>query len=284
MNNNNLQEILKQSIQGAPSPEVSDHWQEIQAKMKINRFWKPSLRNIYSYLRINVITIGLATITGLGAYGIFYQESEKQENSPDEYVIRTNAGNFGVQDFKITIPLSDSLPKTKKKHPKKQKEIKQKKQTIKDTISSNPITPPKLTETKKLNANNIINHKLSINPDTLYIDMRNKKESKETETVPSPVNEIPSNYHIAFPDAFTPNGDGINDHIMLRGRDIEKIIFFRIYNRWGDLLYETKQINEGWDGRKDGEIQPSGDYVYHYKIITPNNKEIEKQGIFKLLK
>ncbi|WP_026135739.1 gliding motility-associated C-terminal domain-containing protein, partial [Nafulsella turpanensis] len=71
---------------------------------------------------------------------------------------------------------------------------------------------------------------------------------------------------IAFlPNLFSPNGDQMNDYFMLHATGIDKI-HWRIYNRQGRLVYETKDVAEatmvGWDGRANGEPQPEGSYVW----------------------
>ncbi|MFI5222141.1 MAG: gliding motility-associated C-terminal domain-containing protein [Bacteroidia bacterium] len=74
------------------------------------------------------------------------------------------------------------------------------------------------------------------------------------------------------PNAFTPNGDGKNETFFPVGRNI-KTLNFEIYNRWGELLFETSEINKGWDGTfQNNFVQPG---VYFYKIIyTGMNEEV----------
>jgi gliding motility-associated-like protein len=67
---------------------------------------------------------------------------------------------------------------------------------------------------------------------------------------------------VVVPDAFTPNGDGVNDIIYVEGWGIEELISFQIYNRWGELVFETADENEGWDGTYKGEIQNPDSYAY----------------------
>ena len=67
---------------------------------------------------------------------------------------------------------------------------------------------------------------------------------------------------IVLPDAFTPNGDGVNDILYVEGWGIEELLSFKIYNRWGELLFETNDLNEGWDGKYKGELQNPDSYAY----------------------
>jgi gliding motility-associated-like protein len=67
---------------------------------------------------------------------------------------------------------------------------------------------------------------------------------------------------IIVPSAFTPNGDGMNDVSKPFTMGITKLVYFSIYNRWGQLLFTTTEIGKGWDGNFNGVSQPSGTYVY----------------------
>jgi len=89
---------------------------------------------------------------------------------------------------------------------------------------------------------------------------------------------------LELPGAFTPNGDGINDAIVPDGWGIKKLIYFRVYNRWGHLLYETDDITKGWDGKFQGTPQNMDTYVYQASIETYTNETIEKSGTFKLIR
>lgn len=75
--------------------------------------------------------------------------------------------------------------------------------------------------------------------------------------------------NLAIPNAFTPNGDGLNDYFYpLISRDIS-VKEFRIFNRWGDIVYDNATA-PGWDGKILGQAQPIGTYVYHLMINYPD--------------
>jgi gliding motility-associated-like protein len=88
---------------------------------------------------------------------------------------------------------------------------------------------------------------------------------------------------IDIPNAFTPNGDGINDKVFVRGFGITKMIW-RIYNRWGTLVFETGDRTVGWDGTYKGSIQPNE--VYHYVLDAEysDNSKYQKRGDITLLR
>jgi gliding motility-associated-like protein len=85
------------------------------------------------------------------------------------------------------------------------------------------------------------------------------------------------------PNAFTPNGDGVNDDFkplttFIPSEDYELFI----YNRWGQLLWQTKDKNQGWDGKVDGTLVPAGAYVFYVRFTTSSGQPFERQGTFIL--
>jgi gliding motility-associated-like protein len=80
------------------------------------------------------------------------------------------------------------------------------------------------------------------------------------------------------PAAFSPNGDGVNDYLMILGTGFEAIDF-TIYNNWGRVLYHTEDVNDkGWDGTYNGEPQPMGVYVYKAWVKNIYGQEVEISG------
>lgn len=90
--------------------------------------------------------------------------------------------------------------------------------------------------------------------------------------------------NIYVPDVFSPNGDGINDEVKAICVGITKLKFFKIYNRWGNILFETADQSKGWDGRFRGQVQPSDSYIWLVEGIDTNGKEIRKTGTLNLIK
>lgn len=87
-----------------------------------------------------------------------------------------------------------------------------------------------------------------------------------------------------MPNAFTP-GSGVNNEFKLMMRGIAGLRHFRIFNRWGVLLFETKDINIGWDGSYKGEPQPFGVYIYDVEAVSSiNGKVFRKHGNVTLIR
>ncbi len=90
-------------------------------------------------------------------------------------------------------------------------------------------------------------------------------------------------YSIDVPSAFSPNGDGINDKIYVKGWGIKELLYFKIYNRFGELVFSTNNINKGWDGRYKGKLQPVETYRYVAAVLSFDEKIRQKKGTIKLL-
>lgn len=89
---------------------------------------------------------------------------------------------------------------------------------------------------------------------------------------------------IAMPEVFTPNSDDVNDLLFVRGWNIKELVYFKIFNRWGELIFETENINEGWDGTYKGEPQNMDSYAYVIKALSYTEKEAEARGSFSLVR
>lgn len=104
---------------------------------------------------------------------------------------------------------------------------------------------------------------------------------KGTDTVKIKVYNGPEIY---VPGAFTPNGDGKNELLMPFPVGIKELRFFKVYNRWGQLVFETKTLSRGWDGKLNGILQPLATYVWVLEAVTKENKVIQKKGTSTLIR
>lgn len=100
------------------------------------------------------------------------------------------------------------------------------------------------------------------------------------------LNECPEEL-ISIPNIFTPNGDGVNESIKLYFSSVlnNEIYSFKIFDRWGTLVFETTNSHEAWDGKYNGRDLPSG--VYIYLVEAPcevTGGRIMKKGDFLLLR
>ena len=94
---------------------------------------------------------------------------------------------------------------------------------------------------------------------------------------------IPAEFRLFVPNSFTPNGDGINDIFLPKGIFVSAYNV-QIFNRWGEKVFESDDINRGWDGRFKGEVCPLGVYYYHLSAKGPNGGGKGQAGSVMLLR
>ena len=90
------------------------------------------------------------------------------------------------------------------------------------------------------------------------------------------------NYFV--PNAFTPNGDGRNDLFRAIPSAVVTTEYFRVFDRWGTLVFETSKWLAGWDGTYKGRPSPAGAYVWIIKGRDTDGKTIEKKGTVILIR
>jgi len=88
---------------------------------------------------------------------------------------------------------------------------------------------------------------------------------------------------IYVPTIFTPNGDGVNDRLRVIpvGMTLQ---FFRIYDRWGRLIYQTVDYKDGWDGLLQSRPVPAGTYVWQVQAVTRTGQIIKRHGTLQLVR
>lgn len=88
---------------------------------------------------------------------------------------------------------------------------------------------------------------------------------------------------IDIPNAFTPTGEG-NTTFKPAKRGIATLNYFKIFNRWGQLVFETTDIEKGWDGTFKGAVQPLGVYVYLISAVTDSGRAFTREGNVTLVR
>jgi gliding motility-associated-like protein len=162
-------------------------------------------------------------------------------------------------------------------------------------VSENPVADFHGTDTLELHSGDILDagsglasylwntgdstESIVINVEGMYkIEMESPVGCKGSDSVyvKLTTEEIPE-FNLYIPNAFSPNGDGINDSFKISSNSLNiQHLTLNIYDRWGGLIVETDGIVNGWDGKKNGKDCPGG--VYVYKIVfsvdgIPGNQE-----------
>jgi gliding motility-associated-like protein len=140
------------------------------------------------------------------------------------------------------------------------------------------------TPTTGLNATNTASVRATPQDTTIYKVVVSKKGCKEEKTIRINVDNVNCGEpNIFVPNAFTPNNDGNNDILKVRGRWISKLQFV-VYNRWGQEMFTTTDLNNGWNGiYKGNEVAPDV-YNYFLQVTCLDNKIFTKRGNTSLIK
>ena len=99
-----------------------------------------------------------------------------------------------------------------------------------------------------------------------------------TGTTASPVGD-----QVFVANAFTPNGDGKNDIVYVRGINIRSMKFY-VYDQWGELIYSSTNMTGGWDGTYKGSKEPMGVYIYYVEATMNDGTQVNKKGSITLLR
>lgn len=97
------------------------------------------------------------------------------------------------------------------------------------------------------------------------------------------INTFCKNSQIFIPNAFTPDGNGINDMLMIRAKGVIKVKYFRIFNRWGELVFEKFDFPPnnpqfGWNGKIKGVVGPPDVFVYTAEVVCENGNSYIFKG------
>lgn len=88
---------------------------------------------------------------------------------------------------------------------------------------------------------------------------------------------------ILIPDAFTPNGDGMNDTFIVKGIYLDQFTM-NIYSRWGEVVYSTTDKGQGWDGTISGQNASPGQYMYRIDVTDLTGQKTVRTGALLLVR
>lgn len=114
-----------------------------------------------------------------------------------------------------------------------------------------------------------------------YVHVTDAIGCTDDDTIFIKVYEGPTYY---LPNAFSPNGDGLNDVFFPTPVGIRSTDYFRVFDRFGNLMFETREWLKGWDGTLKGKKASSGNYVWSIKGIDKNGSVIEMKGSVILIR
>jgi gliding motility-associated-like protein len=137
--------------------------------------------------------------------------------------------------------------------------------TLSNTTIKNPLAYPKETH-------------------TYYVTVSDSQGCFKTDSVIVVVLKTPcEESSVYIPNAFSPNDDGKNDVLYVRGNNITNL-YFAVYDRWGQKVFETTDVTKGWDGKFKGARLDPAVFGYYAEGDCPGNKKFFKKGNVTLLR
>jgi gliding motility-associated-like protein len=114
---------------------------------------------------------------------------------------------------------------------------------------------------------------------TYNVSIKNNTCTGKTSTpIVITFKDCPSDIEIFVPTAFTPNNNFANDNLQPYFLNVRELNYFKVYNRWGQLVFETNTIGKGWDGNIKGAKQPTETYTWILECTDTRGKKFKKSG------
>ncbi len=108
------------------------------------------------------------------------------------------------------------------------------------------------------------------------------KNGQPSVTSTSNTTEVVPYMSIFIPNSFTPNGDGLNATFGAHGEAIKEFRM-QVFNRWGEMIFESDNYAQRWDGTFEGVKAPQGTYVYKVTASGITGKRVSKNGTVHLI-
>lgn len=137
--------------------------------------------------------------------------------------------------------------------------------TLSDTTIYDPIANPRRTT-------------------TYYLTVENQYGCQTEDSVTVIIRQpICANPVVFVPNAFSPDGDGHNDVLMVNGNNVRNMTMV-VFNRWGQKVFETNDQSIGWDGTFKGQALPPDSYGYYMRCTCELGGELQLKGSILLLR
>jgi gliding motility-associated-like protein len=119
-------------------------------------------------------------------------------------------------------------------------------------------------------------------PGTYYITLHAQNDIGCRDSITKPITIVPE-FYVYIPNSFTPNGDGLNDFFAVSTVNVVDFEIL-IFDRWGELIFQSKDKRFQWDGKYNNEIIEDGVYVYKVHYTSVNGDDVHNIGHVSLLR
>jgi gliding motility-associated-like protein len=209
--------------------------------------------------------------------------------TPTQSIIYRVIGNDGFQCFSDTAYVSMTVgqPVTVELGPD-QRLPTGTRLPLRSVITNGPIRFWEWTPTKNLSCQTCPEPVAAVKTDVTYrVKVTSVYGCVSTDTIQ--IKAFCTDAQVFIPNAFSPDGDGINDQLMVRSQGISSIRHFRIFNRWGEIVFERSNFPPNdmayaWDGRIRGVIGAPEVYVYTSDVVCDDGTTYTYKGNITLIK
>jgi FOG: PKD repeat len=156
------------------------------------------------------------------------------------------------------------------------------------TQSSNDVTQWRWAPAKGLSCTDCPNPKVSVKTNITYkVTVSNGRGCTSEDELN--IVAVCNNDNYFIPNTFSPNNDGNNDVFYVRGKGLHRIQSMRIFNRWGQVIFEKRDFSAndpsaGWDGTFNGKPADMDVYIYLVEVICDNNSIVPYKGNVALIR
>jgi gliding motility-associated-like protein len=194
------------------------------------------------------------------------------------YYLKSSAVNNCTSTKAVAVKVSISRPVIGVRYPTRTVQPNSSVQLIARNLGSNYTWNPPIGLSSPIVPNPIFNY----DKQTEYtVTIKNDSGCVTVDTILVKVNALPGPIvppDILLPKAWSPNGDGHNDKLIPLLVNMREIKYFRIFNRWGQLVYETNAVGQGWDGMFKGKPQVLDVYTWVAEGIGINGQVVKRAG------
>ncbi len=121
-------------------------------------------------------------------------------------------------------------------------------------------------------------------PDNYWVVITDSNGCAKSDTITIGDDLLNCSSDLWLPNIFSPNGDFLNDELIVRGAETASEFLFIIYNRWGEKVFESSNPNTGWDGTFNGKVMNDGVFAYMVNAIFMDGSEARINGTITLVK
>lgn len=287
--NKDVGEIFKEKLEGFEAQPQGDLWNKIQQ----NSQWK---RHLHSQTVKNLIIYGIVGLVAITtSIVLIHSRIDKSDSIPHEILSDEKElvvkAETNQQDIVTDIIATEEVTETQTEIPESEISVSEPtpEPAVNEEVIANPVEPA-LSKTTVQESPSIPSSTTNTNSskpiqtktDNTKAQTEIQTNSNSTSTTPPPA--AAKKNLLSIPNAFTPNGDGLNDIFAPVTEDELQTYQLEIYSRTGQKLFSSRDIHYGWNGEFQGSMMNGGNYIYLIKYKDSEGQEHIDKGQLLLIR